>query len=356
VKAIAVLALVVSAAGCGRDALPAEEAGPAAAVVGVAPVRRQALRETVSTPGQVVPATSGDWTIFAPEPAMVVELPRSVGEAVAPGDLLVRFEVAAHTQAVTLRQMAVAEATSRADLARAEVNRLAPLFEQGIIARNMIETARAELASAETAEKAAAALLQEATLIQNTTRITARFAGVVAEVWKAPGEVTTGLETDPVLRVVDPTRLEIQFELPIEQAIRVRESHPATVLTLAAGSFPAQVTRRPVGLAIDAAKAAVRLSAPEIATLAMNDIVNVDLVLEERVDALAVPIESVLRDGSATYVMIVDSDQVARRRPVRTGLTAGGLVQILEGLDEGQQVIVQGLNDVADGTAVVISR
>ncbi|HUF49119.1 MAG TPA: efflux RND transporter periplasmic adaptor subunit [Vicinamibacterales bacterium] len=355
-KTLVVLAVVIATTACGREPAPVEEQGPAAVVVGVATVGRRSLQETVSTAGQVVPAVSADWTIYAPQAAIIADLPRTVGEEVAAGDLLVRFEIAEQVQNVTLRQMAAADAAARADQARADVNRLSPLFEQGVVARNVIEAARAELSSAEAARKTADAYLEEARLVQETSRITARFDGLVAEVWKTPGEIATGLDTDPVLRVIDPTRLEVMFELPIEQALRVRESHPATVLTLTAGSFTALVTRRPVGMLVEASRAAVRLTAPELGTLALNDIVHVDLVLEERIDVLVVPIEAVQQDGTAAYVMTADADSVARRRPVRTGLSAGGFVQILEGLDEGQQVIVQGLTDVNDGTAILVGR
>jgi len=316
----------------------------------------QTLRDTVTVAGQVVPASNTDWRIRAPQDGMIAELPHGIGEAVAAGDLLVRFDVAALTQNFNARQAAVSDAAARAATARSEVSRLTSLFEQGIIPRNDLESARAELATADAAYKTAEAYLEEARLLRDSTRITARFSGVVAEVWHFPGEFVPADDADPVMRVIDPTRVEIQIELPTSQAIRVRESHPATVTTFAAGMFTATVTRRPVSMLIEAATTPVRLTAPELSQLTLNDVVQVELVLDERPDVVVVPAEAVLVDGRSSYVMTAGADGFAHYRPLRTGLSTGGLVEVVEGLQPGELVIVQGLSEVTDGAAIIVSR
>ncbi len=351
-----VVLTLASAVACARaaDQPPSiEQTGP---VVGVVEATLQTIRDVVAVAGQIVPAASTDWTVFASEPSMIAEMPKMLGEPIAAGDLLVRFEVASLTQNFNVRQAALSDAASRADLARAEVSRLTPLFERGIIPRNDLETARTELSTAEAARAMAEAYLEEARLLRDATRVTARFSGVVAEVWRGPGEFTSGQDTDPVMRVIDPTRLEIQVELPTSQAIRIRESQPATVLTLVAGSFRATVTRRPLGILVESATTPVRLTAPELSALTLNDVVQVEMVLDERPDAVVVPAEAILRDGTSTYVMTAGPDGIASRRPVRIGLTSGGLAQITEGLEPGEFVVVQGLTEVTDGTPVVIGR
>jgi cobalt-zinc-cadmium efflux system membrane fusion protein len=333
-----------------------EAAAPIGPVVTVAEAVVQPIRDAVTVAGQVVPAAGTDWTIYAPETALIAELPKTQGDAVEPGELLVRFEVAAVAQALVERQAAVSEASARADAARAEFSRLTSLFERGIIPRNNLDAARAELSAAEGVQAAAEVYLEEARMLREAARITARFSGVVADVWRVAGEVVTAASTDPIMRVIDPARLEIQIEVPTGQALRIRESHPAQVLTLAAGTFTALVTRPPIGLLTDAATTPVRLAAPELSALALNDIVQVELVLDERSDALVVPAEAVQRDVASTYVMVAGPDGIARHRPVRIGLTAGGLVQIADGLQPGELVIVQGLLDAVDGMPVVVGR
>jgi RND family efflux transporter MFP subunit len=341
---------------CSRDVEQQTASEPVGVVVGVAAASVQTIRDTVTVAGQVVPAANTDWRIFAPEPALVAELPKGIGDPVAAGELLVRFDVGSISQNFDLRQATLSDADARVATARAELSRLMPLFEQGIIPRNDLEMARAELATAEAAYKTAEAYLEEARLLRNAMRITARFSGIVAEVWHGPGEIVSAEDPEPVMRVIDPSRLEIQIELPTSQAIRVRESHPATVLTFAAGSFTALVTRRPVALLIEAATTPVRLTAPELSMLTLNDVVQVELVLEERPDVVVIPAEAVVVDGQGTFVMTAGSDGTARRREVRIGLTSGGFAEVLEGLESGELVIVEGLAEVTDGATVIVSR
>ena len=65
------------------------------------------------------------------------------------------------------------------------------------------------------------------------------------------------------------------------------------------------------------------------------------LLIGENPQALTVPPEAVLRDTAGTYVLIVQ-DTLAERRPVQTGVTQNGRLEILSGLDGSEQVIVVG--------------
>jgi cobalt-zinc-cadmium efflux system membrane fusion protein len=155
------LVMLLSAGACSTAEEPGglETTGP---VVGVIEASIQGIRDVATAAGQVVPAAGTDWTIYAPEPAMIAELPKALGDPVAAGDLLVRFEVGSHAQTFAVRQATLSDATARADAARAELSRLTPLFERGIVPRNDVETARAELAAADAARATAEAYLEEA--------------------------------------------------------------------------------------------------------------------------------------------------------------------------------------------------
>lgn len=70
--------------------------------------------------------------------------------------------------------------------------------------------------------------------------------------------------------------------------------------------------------------------------------VRVEVTLAEVVDALVVPVASVSLDGSGSEeVRILAPDGTIERVPVTTGLTEGALVEVLEGLDGSEQVVVE---------------
>ncbi|MCK7507887.1 MAG: hypothetical protein MZV70_30105 [Desulfobacterales bacterium] len=79
------------------------------------------------------------------------------------------------------------------------------------------------------------------------------------------------------------------------------------------------------------------------------------LTLRSAPGATVVPVEAVLRTGETEASVFVVHDGKAQRRQVRTGMSDGGLVQVLEGLEPGQQVIVGGLAKLKDGMAVSAS-
>lgn len=69
-------------------------------------------------------------------------------------------------------------------------------------------------------------------------------------------------------------------------------------------------------------------------------------------NALVLPLSSVLHDNVGPYAYVVDSNGLVRRRPLTTGLTSGGSIQILSGIQSGEKVITRGTTDVADGQLV----
>ena len=70
--------------------------------------------------------------------------------------------------------------------------------------------------------------------------------------------------------------------------------------------------------------------------------VRVEVILAEVTDALVVPVASVSLDGSGSEeVRILAPDGTIERVPVVTGLTEGALVEVIEGLDGSEQVVVE---------------
>jgi multidrug efflux pump subunit AcrA (membrane-fusion protein) len=68
--------------------------------------------------------------------------------------------------------------------------------------------------------------------------------------------------------------------------------------------------------------------------------------------ALHVPKDAIVRRGGASLVFVVDGG-VARARPVRIGVSAGGLVEVLDGaVAAGQEVVVVGNDALQDGAKV----
>jgi membrane fusion protein (multidrug efflux system) len=70
-------------------------------------------------------------------------------------------------------------------------------------------------------------------------------------------------------------------------------------------------------------------------------------------DALTVPLYSVITRNEEQFVFIA-RDGVALKKPVKLGIVERWQVQITEGLEAGDQVVVEGHRDVEDGQQIKI--
>lgn len=68
--------------------------------------------------------------------------------------------------------------------------------------------------------------------------------------------------------------------------------------------------------------------------------VSVDVIVDQRQDALVVPVTAVQRDGESPYVWVRDADNLARRREVTIGLETLEAVEITAGLQVGDEIVV----------------
>ena len=77
--------------------------------------------------------------------------------------------------------------------------------------------------------------------------------------------------------------------------------------------------------------------------------------LEKRVvDALVIPESALIPEGESQFVFVIDKENKARKTKVSIGQRKPGWVQILDGLEAGQEVVVEGTLKVRDGGGVKI--
>jgi RND family efflux transporter MFP subunit len=347
-----ILLLAAISACSRRSATTAETTAPAAVTVQAAAL--QTLRDTLNLPGLVVPATAGELIVIAPEAARILELPKAEGDKFEAGDLLARFEISSITAEIETRERELTDATSRANAARAEEKRLSALNDRGMIPRNTYEAAKNAMFAAESALNQAKTQSEAATLLQERTIVRARFAGVVAKRWHNEGDLVAGGTQDPVLRAVDPTRTHVAIEVTQAQLMRLVPGQAGTIQTGAGPPEPASIVVRPTPVEGGPPKVEIRLAPVGTLTIPLDSPVQVEIVLDERPQALVIPTTAILKSDQTTYVMIAGPDSRAQRRDVRVGLQARGLTQILSGVNPGELVIVGGLETIAVGAAISV--
>ena len=134
--------------------------------------------------------------------------------------------------------------------------------------------------------------------------------------------------------------------------IRAGQSARRLVDALAEDVFHGAVSR--VAPEVDPTSGTFRVTvslANEDARLKPGMFARVDVRVDERQNALLVPLEAVmvLRDHSSVFVV---AEGVATRREVTTGYAADGIVELVEGVEEGDQVVSTGQDGLRSGAPV----
>ena len=217
---VLIIAAALAAGGCRREAPKAVEREEPIIPVGAVPAQRAAIRAVIHASGLVVPAEGGEFLVFAPEPTRLIDVTKIPGDAVKSGDVLARFDLPSAAQAVSRLAADLAGAQAQLENARINQERMRGFVERGLVPRRDLEAADRDLASAQ--DVADRARTAHAAAQAGATRATVRapFDGIVATRAHNPGDMIIST-TDPVLRVVDPRRLEVVALVPRKEQSRV---------------------------------------------------------------------------------------------------------------------------------------
>jgi len=268
----------------------------------------------------------------------VAEIAFAEGEMVSEGDLLVRLE--AREQQADLSEARARLVESERSLARARA-----LAEDGYATQARVDELIAQ------AEAAAAAVERAQAAIEDR-EITASFTGLTGlrrideGAYISPDQpITTLVALDPIDLVFDvPATLlpRIDTGLPV----RARHGEDGRVFegTLTAIDSDVQPATRTIALQAGLANADGYLRPGMFLTAG--------LVLETREDAVIVPEEAILLEGEGHFVFVVGEDDTVDRRRVEIGQRRPGEVEIREGVQPGERVVVAGLQTVSDGQTV----
>jgi RND family efflux transporter MFP subunit len=348
-------ALAVLAIACHRANDEAVETGATVPVL-VARARVGRIEARLTATGVVDPMPGLDWTIVAPQAGRVVEIPKSEGEPVRRGDLLVRFEAPGLTADAAAKTAEYRQSETRLENARQADTRVTGLFERGIAAHKDLEAAQKELRDAEAALSAARIAQSAAQTMAALVAVRARFDGVVARRWHNPGDTVEASASDPVLRVVDPKQLQVLAQVASSDAGRIVAGRAAHVHRPARSGedVVGHVTGQAGAVDPTTGTAPVRIALAGGAALAPGTVVQLEIVAETREAAVVVPAAAVVREGDEAFVYVSGADGKAHRQTVALGVSGGDEIEVVSGLKGDEALIVRGHHELPDGAAIAV--
>ena len=360
---IAVFGIAVLGAGLA----PAQVRSEKATTVHVDPVRREPLLQTVPIIGRLVACRAG--VVAARVVGPVAEIHVEVGDQVAAGDVIAvvdqdRAEAERDLQAARIAEAEAARETSQAELQlrRQELDRLeglraSPAFSKGQYNDKLQQMAMAagNVAKAQAARASAEAEFRLAEITLRDTEVRAPFTGVVTQRHTEIGaQVDRG---NPVVTLVDHLCLEVEADVP---QTRTAGLATGTIVTfeLDGRTFDAEV-RAVIPDENPLTRTRTVRFIPKLgddrANLAANQSVVIYVPAGEGRKVISVEKDAILHRGGLPAVFVA-TDGHAELRSVRLGEAVGSRFEVLEGLAEGDVVIVRGNERLQPGQPILIDE
>jgi HlyD family secretion protein len=100
--------------------------------------------------------------------------------------------------------------------------------------------------------------------------------------------------------------------------------------------------------------ARVRFDGEQPPGLRQNQRVSARVLFEEKPDVLMLPRGPFLEDQGGRFAYVVE-DGVAVRRPITVGATSVGAIEILQGLEPGERVVIAGTDNFENADRIRIA-
>jgi len=289
----------------------------------------------------------------------IERIPVSVGNVVRKGDLIAELDPTDYELQMQDAEASLVQVESQAKNARASYARIQRLYENANASRSDLDQALAQRESAEANVESVQKKLELAQLQLEYTRLLAPAAGSIASVDVEANE-NVGVGQTVVMLTAGEVP-EVEVSVPEILITQVREGNDVTVKfdAIRNETFSATVTEvgvaalgfattYPVKVRLDEADNRIRPGMASEVTFRFES--------QSNREHFVVPSIAVAEDRNGRFVYVVepttDEEAVARRRSVTVGdVTTNGL-EILEGVSDGDLVVIAGVSRISDGQTV----
>ncbi len=341
---LGILAGALAAASCAKK--ERTEAATATRALETAAVVQKTAASRVEVEGVVVGKLEA--VLSSRLAARVAEVSAVPGQNVRGGAVLVRLDAGETAGALEGARASLEAARASLELARKNRGRFEKLAERGAAAAVELDRARQDEASAAAAVASAEAARRRAETDRAQAVLAAPFDAVVVEKMVSPGDLAA--PGRPLVRVASLSGRRVEAApgeaeaaaLSPGQAIDVEVAGRAVTGRLAeiVGAVDPATRRR-----------TVRVDLPAGFEPAVGSFARVFLP-GPSAPRLLVPERAVVSRGGLEIAWAVSSDGRVALRYVRTGVRAGGSIEVRSGLEAGEKVVVNPPADLEAGTRV----
>ncbi|MBL7997513.1 MAG: efflux RND transporter periplasmic adaptor subunit [Candidatus Kapabacteria bacterium] len=306
--------------------------------VKVTTVSERTINDKLSLVGTVI--ANADITVSSETTGRIIKRYVEVGQYVSAGTTL--FDV---DNEIRTTQLRIAEANF--EKAKRDSSRIRYLVDEKSMAASQWD-------GVELQYKLAEQQLIQARRALNDTRIKAPISGFITT---RNGDVgmNLGINT-PVCTIVDISRVKVRLNVAEDDVFKLKNGDRVTISSDALHNETFSGTITAIGVkADDAHTYPVEVTVGNTGKLKAGMFARVNFTQTTNGKALVIPREAVVGSINDAQVFVVRGT-TARLQKVKLGNDVEGNIEVLGGLNGGEQVITTGLNTVKDGATVTVAQ
>ena len=248
--------------------------------------------------------------------------------------------------------------------AKLDLQRYETLVEHGVVTRQQYDTQAATVRQLDGVIKADQAVIDNAKLNISYCRITAPLAGRVGLRLADVGNMIHASDQNGLVVITQVQPIAVLFTIPEDSLAQVLkkiragehlavEAYDRSGQTKIADGKVATIDNQ-----IDQTTGTSRLKAVfdnKDNTMFPNQFVNVRLLVEMKSDKILIPAVAIQRGPQGTFVYVVKQDQTVDVRQITVGVIEGTQAAIDNGLSDGEQVVVDGVDKLRAGSKVQLA-
>ncbi len=345
-RALFVVMLMLATIGCGDE--PVERVVDLVVPVTVQPVSRGTIESIVSTTGSLRAAKTADILVEVQGDLVYVALPggrKAVeGTRVERGQQIARIESDEYVNSVRMQSRELALQNARNNLTEKRA-----LFEEGLAVQSEVQAAEKTVADAE-------ADIADARIQLGKMNVYAPLTGYLTGLVDTT-ENTRVAQNTVIGQVVDYSQVITDLKIPNSQMPAIDLGQEVRVSNYA---FRDQVFVGQVSVLDPTLDPATRTFRIEVAVdnsdlvLRPGMFVKADIVVEQRAEIITIPKELVLSRQNRS-VVFVEEEGRAQQREIETGLSDDTMVEVVDGLAEGERLITSNYETLRSRTQVRVT-
>jgi RND family efflux transporter MFP subunit len=316
-----------------------------------------AVQKVDDSSDYVATLKSRDSAVVMPQvEGIITQIMVRSGERVDAGAPMMQIDPSKQQATVKSQESARSAQEAQVTWAKQNYERISGLSNAGVVSKQELDQARANLDTAQAQLQALGAQVSEQQVQLRYYRVMAPRAGIVGDV---PVRVGDRVVTTTMLTTVDrPGSLEAYIYVPLERSGQLKINLPVQIVD---GSGNQLATSRVTFISpqVDSSTQTV-LAKATIAN--SNDSLRTAQFIRARVvwgsqDKPVIPVIAVSRIGGLYFAFVAESDQkggyVVHQKPLRIGQIVGNNYVVLDGVKPGDKVVVSGTQFLIDGIPVV---